>query len=179
MAGAKLQSSGGHRTIASSSQPLNTADQLRHSIAEHRMTASSSQPLGPTDQLLQSTGEHRTTASSSQQLDTADQLLQSAGKRRTGASSSQPLGAARYPNLFDSPVPALSDALLWSQANAKHTPVVSWLQARSRWASAVSANEKQERVWAESRSKRQKLRKDHDIPSTREVESNDNIDAAL
>jgi hypothetical protein len=43
----------------------------------------------------------------------------------------------------------------------------------------VQTNKKQEREWVPSRSKRQKLCKDHDILFTREVKSIDNLDAAI
>ena len=135
--------------------------------------------VGTQTQQLQNTAEHRTIASSSQPLDTPDLLQQSTGEHRTTASSSHPLGIVQYPNLFDSPDPALSNALLWAHANAMHPPVASWMLACRQWESAVGTNKKQERVWAESRSKRQKLCNDHDISFTRETKSTDNIDAAI
>jgi hypothetical protein len=69
--------------------------------------------------------------------------------------------------------------LVWAQANAEHPPVEAWLQACRKWDSAVRTNEKQKRVWVESRSKRRKLCTDHGIPLTKDVNSSENIDAAM
>ncbi len=78
-----------------------------------------------------------------------------------------------YPNLFDSPDPALSNALRWAQAHAMKPQVASWLHACSQWDSAVANKEYRHQK------KRRKLCKDHGIPCTKIVDSNAKLNAAM
>ena len=107
--------------------------------------------------VLQSTAEPCTSASSSGLPSTADELPQSTGEHGVPASSSQPVSAHQYRNVFGSPDPALSDALLWARTNASQPQVASWLEACSQWDSAIAAGEHRKQK------KRRKLCKDHHI----------------
>ena len=139
-----------------------SAPQLLQSTA-----AASSMPDAP--QLLQSTA-----ASSAM----GKKLTKSSGSGRADVGSPS-LDMAEYPNLFDSPDPALSDVLLWAHANAMLAPVESWLNACSQWDAAVNTNSGQKQVWVVTDRKRRKLCKDHDIAFTREFLSSDTMDAAI
>mgnify|MGYP003326474035 CR=1 FL=1 len=130
--------------------------QLLQSTGDHRTSASSSQPLGTAAQLLQSPGEHRASPSSSSHLATdttansdaatkecselPEGTASATASRATSSTEQVSTGPNRndYPNLFDSPDPALSDALRWAQANAMHPEVESWLDACSQWDSAIA-----------------------------------------
>ena len=83
---------------------------------------------------------------------------------RTKANQNQQLQhslrTTHYVNLFGSPDPTLSDALLWAHTNARQPQVASWLEAYSQWDSAIAAGEHRHRQ------KRRKLCKDHNIHCT-------------
>ena len=130
--------------------------------------------VGTQIQELQSTGEHQIMASSLRALDTVDQLPQSTGEHEVLAFSSQPLRATHYPNVFGSPNPALSDALLWARTHARQLQVAAWLDACSQWDSAIAAGEHMHQK------KRRTLCKAHGIPCTRLINnSNNELDAAM
>ena len=78
-----------------------------------------------------------------------------------------------YPNLFESPDPDLSNALDWAHANATHPHVAAWLRACSQWDSAVATKEHQHQK------NRRKLCKEHDIPCTRVVDNNKELETAM
>ena len=78
-----------------------------------------------------------------------------------------------YANLFESPDPDLSNALDWAHANAMHPQVAAWLHACSQWDSAVATKEH------ERRDKRRKLCKEHDIPCTKVVDTNKELETAM
>ena len=78
-----------------------------------------------------------------------------------------------YANLFHSPDSYLSNALVWAHANATHPHVAAWLHACSQWDSAVATKEH------EHREKRRKLCKEHDIPLTRVVDTNKELETAM
>ena len=78
-----------------------------------------------------------------------------------------------YANLFESPDPDLSNALGWAHANAMHPHVAAWLHACSQWDSAVATKEH------ERRDKRRKLCKEHDIPCTKVVDTNKELETAM
>ena len=78
-----------------------------------------------------------------------------------------------YANLFQSPDPDLSNALGWAHANAMHPHVAAWLHACSQWDSAVATKEH------ERQKKRRKLCKEHDIPCTKVVDTNNELETAM
>ena len=78
-----------------------------------------------------------------------------------------------YANLFESPDPDLSNALHWAHANAMHPHVAAWLHACSQWDSAVATKEH------ERQKKRRKLCKEHDIPLTKVVNTNTELETAM
>ena len=113
------------------------------------------------------------------------QLLQSTATSSTAGGMlelSQPLQSIgthadpitnNYANLFESPDPDLSNALHWAHANAMHPHVAAWLHACSQWDSAVATKEH------ERRDKRRKLCKEHDIPLTKIVDTNKELETAM
>ena len=78
-----------------------------------------------------------------------------------------------YPNLFESLDPVLSNALGWAHANAMHPRVAAWLRACSQWDSTAATKKHQHRK------QRRKLCKEHDIPCTRAVDANEELDTAM
>ena len=144
-------------------------------------------PLDTSTHLLQSTAEDLTSSSNSSRLVTeitaapkhSHELPDNTPPATAAAARSSTEHAPiktninNYPNLFDSPDPALSGALRWAQANAMHPQVASWLHACSQWDSAVAAKEHRHQT------KRRRLCKDHDIPCTKIVDSNAKLDAAM
>ena len=78
-----------------------------------------------------------------------------------------------YPNLFESPNPDLTNALGWAHANTMHPYVAAWLRACSQWDSAVATKEHQHQE------KRRKLCKEHDIPCTKAVDTNKELETAM
>ena len=95
-----------------------------------------------------------------------NQPLQSIG---TGADTI----TNNYASLFESPDPDLSKALAWAHANAMHPRVAAWLRACSQWDSAVATKEHQHQK------KRRKLCKEHDIPCTKAVDTNKELETAM
>ena len=93
------------------------------------------------------------------------------------SSSMEPEASAaslsNYPNLFDTPGPVITDVLTWAHANATQPRVAAWLEACSQWDAAVETKEHR------GQKKRRKLCKDHGIPCTKVVDTNDTIDAAM
>ena len=67
----------------------------------------------------------------------------------------------------------MSNALGWAHANAMHPHVAAWLHACSQWDSAVATKEH------ERRDKRRKLCKEHDIPCTKVVDTNKELETAM
>ena len=94
------------------------------------------------------------------------QPLQSSGSRADPSTNN-------YPNLFESLDPVLSNALGWAHANAMHPRVAAWLRACSQWDSAVATKKHQHRK------QRRQLCKEHDIPCTRAVDTNEELDTAM
>ena len=78
-----------------------------------------------------------------------------------------------YPNLFESTDPDLSNALGWAHANAMHRHVAAWLHACSQWDSAVATKKHQHQK------QRRKLCKEHDIPLTKVVDTNAELETAM
>ena len=155
------QSTAEYRTSASIARSSNTAYELQQTSANHRTTASCSQSLATdrtADQLIQNIGENHIIASSSRSV--ANELLENTSDHTVLAFSSHSLRATHYLNLFGSPDPTLSDALLWARTNARQPQVASWLEACSQWDSAIAAGEHR------YRKKRRKLCKDHNILCT-------------
>jgi hypothetical protein len=95
-----------------------------------------------------------------------NQPLQSIGTRADTITNN-------YANLFESPDPDLSNALEWAHANAMHPHVAAWLHACGQWDSAVATKEHQRRE------KRRKLCKEHDIPCTKVVDTNKELETAM
>ena len=118
--------------------------------------------VGNSSQLLQSTA----TSSTAGSMLELNQPLQSIGTRADPITNN-------YANLFESPDPDLSNALDWAHANAMHPHVAAWLHACSQWDSAVATKEH------ERQKKRRKLCKEHDIPCTKAVDTNKEIDTAM
>ena len=120
--------------------------ELLQSTREQRTSASSLQPLETTAQLLQSIAEDETSHSVSSHLageitsatnhprESPDSTPAATAAKASPASERAPtdLNPNSYPNLFDSPDPALSNALRWALANAVLPQVASWLHACSQ-----------------------------------------------
>ena len=82
-------------------------------------------------------------------------------------------GFNNYPNLFEIPDTATTDMINWAHANAMHQPVAALLRACGEWDSAMATKDHHRQQ------KRRKLCKDHDIPCTREIDSNEKLDATM
>ncbi len=131
-------------------------------LGSHWVTVVVGAAVGNSSQLLQSTATW-STAGSMLEL---NQPLQSIGTRADPITNN-------YANLFESPDPDLSNALGWAHANAMHPHVSAWLRACSQWDSAVATKEHQRRE------KRRKLCKEHDIPFTKVVDTNKELETAM
>ena len=125
--------------------------------------------LGTQTQLLQSIATQDASDSCASQPAT-DCIASSSN---AGAAPSSAHQANNYPNLFEIPDTATTDMINWAHANAMHQPAAAWLRACGEWDSAVATKDHHHRQ------KRRKLCKDHDIPFTRENNSNEKLDATM
>jgi len=131
-------------------------------LGSHWFTVVVGVAVGNSSQLLQSTA----TSSAAGSTLELNQPLQSIGTR------ADPI-ANNYANLFESPDPDLSNALDWAHANAMLPRVAAWLHTCSQWDSAVATKEHLRQK------KRRKLCKEHHIPCTRAVNTNNEIETAM
>ena len=136
--------------------------QTSRQLGSHWFTVVVGAAVGNSSQLLQSTA----TSSTAGSMLELNQPLQSIGTRADPITNN-------YANLFESPDPDLSNALGWAHANAMHPRVAAWLRACSQWDSAV-ATKKHHR-----QKQRRQLCKEHDIPCTRAVNTNEELDTAM
>ena len=136
--------------------------QTSRQLGSHWFTVVVGAAVGNSSQLLQRTA----TSSTAGRMLGLNQPLQSIGTRAEPITNN-------YANLFESPDPDLSNALAWAHANAMHPHVAAWLHACSQWDSAVATKEH------ERQKKRRKLCKEHDIPLTRAVDSNKELETGM
>ena len=131
-------------------------------LGSHWFTVVVGAAVENSSQLLQSTA----TSSTAGSMLELNQPLQSIGTRADPITNN-------FLNPFESPDPALRNALDWAHANAMHPHVAAWLHACSQWDSAVATKEH------ERRDKRRKLCKEHDIPCTKAVDTNKELETAM
>jgi hypothetical protein len=150
---------------------LGTQTQLLQSTAAHGTSDASASQLAMDP--IASSSDAGTAASSSMKLPdrTAMPAIARASSPMEHASSTDSLNS--FHNLFETPNAATTDMINWAHANAMRPPVAAWLRACGEWDSAVATKDHHRQQ------KRRKLCKDHDIPCTREIESNEKLDATM
>ena len=150
-------------------------------LGSHWFTVIVGAAVGNVPQLLQSTAsssalrripELSQSHASSSAEPTATEHLERSQSLQSIGTHADPI-TNNYANLFESPDPDLSNALHWAHANAMHPHVAAWLHACSQWDSAVATKEH------ERRNKRRKLCKEHDIPLTKVVNTNTELETAM
>jgi len=156
---------------------LGTQTQLLQSIATQNASDSCASQLA-TDCIASSSEAGNAPSSAHQAKSTAKLPDDRARPHFTRASSPTELphntdDANNYPNLFEIPDAATTDMINWAHANAMHQPVAALLRACGEWDSAVATKDHHRQQ------KRRKLCKDHDIPCTREIRSNEKLDATM
>ena len=150
-------------------------------LGSHWFTVIVGAAVGNVPQLLQSTSsssalrripELSQSHASSSAEPTATEHLERSQSLQSIGTHADPI-TNNYANLFESPDPDLSNALHWAHANAMHPHVAACLHACSQWDSAVATKEH------ERRNKRRKLCKEHDIPLTKVVNTNTELETAM